>query len=284
MPDSSEMEDVTPPTRAQLTWYAESAAAGEATKAELTVLEAHPELWRDVLDELLEDTEEALGTVHHLSGGERAQVVADFEAERTRLVAALERFGSGDGTATLLATEPRLQTSWSAGRIVAWGGGPGLPPTTADDLAPLIAATGAPGDSWGAHRSVLLPSGAEAPAMSLPVADALGWLLDLGAGHTEGPIGASARWLGLVAIEALRLVADGKVAPSIQAHGRRDNGRTSYSVRWVPALVEREVIATLAGQLPGSVSAITPKAEPRDTTQDALAAMVHAFTAQPAST
>jgi hypothetical protein len=284
MPDSSDLEDGTTPTRAQITWYAESAAAGEADKAELAVLEAYPDLWRDVLEELLEETEEALGAVHHLSGAERSQVVADFEAERTRLVAALERFGSTQGTATLLVTEPRLQTSWSAGRIVAWGGGPGLPPTTVDELPDLIAATGAPTDGWGAHRSVLLPSGAEAPAMSLPVADALGWLLDLGAGHSQGPIGASARWLGLVAVEALRLVADGKIAPSIQAHGRRDNGRTSYSVRWIPALVERDVVAKLAAQLPGSVSAITPKAEPRDTTQDALAAMVHAFTAQPAST
>jgi len=284
MPDSSDAEDVNTPTRAQIAWYAEAAAAGEATSAERATLEAHPELWRDVLEELLEDTEESLSAVQHLNGGERAQVVADFEAERTRLVAALERFGTGDGAATLLATEPRLQTSWSAGRVVAWGGGPGLPPTSLDDLGDLIAATGAPTDGWGAHRSVLLPSGAEASALSLPVADALGWLLDLGAGHTSGPIGASARWLGLVAVEAIRLVADGKIAPSIQAHGRRDNGRTSYSVRWMPALVERDVIARLAAQLPGSVSAITPKAEPRDTTQDALAAMVHAFTAQPAST
>ncbi len=284
MPDSSDVEDATPPTRAQVAWYAEAAAAGEATKAERAVLEAHPELWRDVLEELLEDTEESLNAVQHLSGGERAQVIADFEGERTRLVAALERFGTGDGSPTLLVTEPRLQTSWSAGRVVAWGGGPGLVPTPLEDLGELIAAAGAPTDGWGAHRSVLLPSGAEASALSLPVADALGWLLDLGAGHVGGPVGASARWLGLVAVEAIRLVADGKVAPSIQAHGRRDNGRTSYSVRWMPALVERDVIAGLAAQLPGSVSAITPKAEPRDTTQDALAAMVNAFTAQPAST
>lgn len=284
MLDASDKEDVTAPTRAQVAWYAESAAAGEASRAELDVLEAHPELWRDVLEELLEDTEASLASAQHLGGGERAQVVADFESERTRLVAALERFGSGDGSTTLLATEPRLQVSWSAGRIVAWGGGPGLPPTPAENLPDLITAAGAPSDGWGAHRSILLPSGAEAPAVSLPVAAALGWLLDLGAGHANGPIGASARWLGLVAVEAIRLVADGKIVPSIQAHGRRDNGRTAYSVRWMPALVEREVVTDLSKRLPGSVAAITPKAEPRDTTQDALAAMVHAFAAQPAST
>ena len=284
MSDASGSEDVTQPTRAQITWYAEASASGEASAAEMAVLEANPEVWRDVLEELLEDTEAALSKAQHLSGGERAQVVADFEAERTRLIAALERFSSEDGSPTLVVTEPLLQTSWSAGRVVAWGGGPGLLPTPVDLLGDLIAAAGAPTDGWGAHRSILLPSGAEAPALSLPVADSLGWLLDLGAGHRNGSVGASARWLGLVAVEAIRLVADGRIAPSIQAHGRRDNGRTSYSVRWMPALVERDVVMDLAAQLPGSVSAITPKAEARDTTQDALAAMVHAFAAWPAST
>lgn len=284
MPDSSPTEDRTPPTRAQVAWFAESAASGEATSAELDVLEANAALWRDVLEELLEDTEAALAGAQRLSGGERAQVIADFEAERTRLIAALERFSSDRGEATLVVTEPLLQLSWSAGRIVAWGGGPGLAPTDADALGDLIAAAGAPTDGWGAHRSVLLPSGSEAPALSLGVADALSWLLDVGTGRAVEALGASTRWLGLIAVEALRLVADGKIAPGLQAHGRRDNGRTSYSVRWNPALVDRETIAQLAAQLPGSVAAITPKAEPRDTTQDALAAMVHAFTAQPAST
>ncbi|MBS1847612.1 MAG: hypothetical protein JST73_04980, partial [Actinobacteria bacterium] len=284
MPDASTEEVAITPTRAQIAWFAESAAAGEATGDELAALEANPEVWRDVLEELLEDTEASLEAAQRLTGAERAQVVADFEGERTRLVAALERFGSVDGEAMLLPSEPRLQLSWSSGRIIAWGGGPGLAPTPAADLGDLIAAGGAPHDGWDSHRSILLPSGAEAPALSLPVADALGWLLDLGAGHGTGPVGASARWLGLVAVEAIRLVADGRIAPSVQAHGRRDNGRTSYSLHWIPALVDRDRITRLAEQLPGSVAAITPKAEPRDTTQDALAAMVHAFTAQPAST
>jgi len=119
MPDASTQEDAQLPTRSQLTWFAESAAAGEATPGELEILSAHPDEWRDVLEELLEITEDGLHTAHQIQGAERAQVVADFESERTRLVAALERFSGG--TSTLLATEARLQTSWSAGRIVAWG-------------------------------------------------------------------------------------------------------------------------------------------------------------------
>ncbi len=283
MPDASATEDAMTPTRAQIAWFAESAAAGEATPRELEILGRHPELWLDVLTELLEETEQSLNAARQISGGERAQVVADFEDERTRLVAALERFGSRDGTPTILSADPRLQTSWSAGRIVAWGGGPGLPPVPVERLEALIADAGAPESGWGAHRSVLLPSGAEAPALSLPVADALGWLLGVGANDTDGPIGASSRWLGLVAVEAIRLVANGSFAPTLQAHGRRDNGRTAYSVRWVPALVDRDVVTRLAESMPGSVAAITPKAEPRDTTQDALAAMVHALISQSAS-
>ncbi len=283
MPDASGMEDAATPTRAQVTWYAEAAAAGEASPAERAVLDANPRLWRDVLEDLLEETEESLAAAHHIAGGQRDQVVADFEAERTRLVAALERFGSHDGPVALLPSEPRLQTSWSAGRVVVWGGGPGLPPTPTDALGALIESAGAPTEGWGAHRSVLLPSGAEASALSLPVADALGWLLGLGAHEVVGPVGASARWLGSVAVEAVRLVANGNVAPTLQAHGRRDNGRTAYSVHWVPALVDRATIGRLADRMPGSVAAITPKAEPRDTAQDALSAMVHALTAQSAA-
>jgi hypothetical protein len=287
MSDASAKEDapnIPEPTRAQVTWYAEAAASGEATPAEMAALEAHPDVWRDVLEELLEDTEEGLAAAQRQHGPERAQIVADFEGERTRLVAALERFVlHGSGT-ELLPSEPRLQTSWSAGRIVAWGGGPGITPTPLSELPDLIASTGAPADGWGAHRSIVLPSGAEAPALSLPVADALGWLLELGAQLNDGPIGASARWLGRVAVHAVELVAHGNLVPTLQAHGRRDNGRTSYSVRWMPAQVDREVIASLAATLPGSVAAITPKAEARDTAQDALAAMLHAFAAQSAAT
>ncbi len=281
MPDASTQEDAQLPTRSQLTWFAESAAAGEATPGELEILSAHPDEWRDVLEELLEITEDGLHTAHQIQGAERAQVVADFESERTRLVAALERFSGG--TSTLLATEARLQTSWSAGRIVAWGGGPGVTPTTSDELSDLITQANAPSEGWGAHRSVLLPSGAEAPSLSLPVAEALGWLLELGADGTRDGVGASAKWLGSVAVEAMRLVANGNVVPTLQAHGRRDNGRTAYSVHWAPSLVDRDIISHLADSMPGSVGAITPKAEPRDTTQDALNAMVHALTAQSAA-
>ncbi len=275
----------TVPARAQVAWMAESAAAGEASASELATLEAHPDIWRDVLEELLEDTEEGLAAAQRISGPERAQVVADFDAERTRLVGALERFVLHDeGGTELLSSEPRLQTSWSAGRIVVWGGGPGLAPTPLEDLPVLIQGSGAPDDGWGAHRSIVLPSGAEAPALSLPVQEALGWLLEIGAQVTDGTAGASARWLGRIAVYAVQLVVQGNLVPTLQAHGRRDNGHTAYSVRWMPAQVDREVIAQLAKAMPGSVSAITPKAEPRDTAQDALAAMVHAFAAQSAAT
>ena len=291
MPDPSESEDATqsvqsaPPSRALISWLAESAAAGEADTADLDVLETHPALWHDVLTELLEDTEAGLASARSITGPERAQVVADFEAERSRLVRALERFVQhGAGVPELLPAEARLQTSWSAGRLVAWGGGPGLPPTPLDALAELIESVGAPAEGWGAHRSIGLPSGSEAPALSLPVQDALGWLLEVGADlETDNVPGASARWLGRVAVYAAQLVANGNMAPTLQAHGRRDNGHTHYSVRWMPAQIERDVISTLAADMPGSVSAITPKAEARDVAQDALGAMVHAFAAQSAA-
>lgn len=272
------------PTRTEFAYLAESAAGGEASPADVARLETDPALWRDVLEEILEDTEAGLVSARALTGPERAQVVADFEAERTRLVSALERFVQHDGGETaLLPSEARLQTSWSAGRIVAWGGGPGLTPTPLDELPRMLDEVGAPANGWGAHRSILLPSGAEAPALSLPVQDALGWLLEVGAQVGSGEPGASVRWLGRVAVYAAQLVALGHLVPTLQAHGRREGGRSQYSVRWQPAQIDRDVLMQLASDLPGSVSAITPKAEARDTAHDALAAMVHAFAAQSAS-
>ena len=288
MPDSSDQEEAQPiptPTREQISWLAESAAAGEASASELAVLERLPVLWHDVLEELLEDTEEGLVAARSISGPERAQVVADFESERSRLVSALERFviHADAGTAELLPSEPRLQVSWAAGRVVAWGGGPGVAPVAISDLPDLLESVGAPAEGWGAHRSVVLPSGAEAPALSLPVQSAVGWLAGIGAQVGRGEPGASVRWLGRVTVCAVQIVANGNLVPTVQAHGRRDNGHTHYSVRWVPALVDRDMITMLADAMPGSIGAVTPKAEARDTATDALGAIVHAMASEVAA-
>ena len=61
-----------------------SAAAGTASPEQLAQLEADPKLWRFALEDLLEDAEDRLESVRKLTGPERFQVVADFEAENCK--------------------------------------------------------------------------------------------------------------------------------------------------------------------------------------------------------
>ncbi|HWI04608.1 MAG TPA: hypothetical protein VNT52_12425, partial [Acidimicrobiales bacterium] len=87
----------------ELAWAIEAEAAGEATPAQLALLDAHPVEWRTGLARLLRQTEADLAKVRTLPGPERDQVVADFEQERSTLAAALSRL---TGTRAELA-DPR---------------------------------------------------------------------------------------------------------------------------------------------------------------------------------
>src|SRR5215217_735815 len=70
-------------------------AAGEATPAQLALLEAEPALWRRTVERLLAEVEESLQSVKvkGLDAEEREQIVADFEDERLDLARALARLG-----------------------------------------------------------------------------------------------------------------------------------------------------------------------------------------------
>ncbi len=244
---------------------AEAAASGEATPDELAALRANPGPWRDVLERLLDDTEDQLESVRAIRGEERDQVVADFEAERDRLAAALDLLvgvtATGPGGAAVLQApgEVRLQLSWSSGQLVAWAAGPFAQPADADELAALLAAVGAPGAGWAAHRPVALPAAAPAPALAISVGDALGWLVAIGGGQAGGDLGASATWIGRVAAWAVHLLADGSVVPTLRTkrtgRGTGGDGLTELSVRWVPALVDQGLLDELVRAQPGTVGA-----------------------------
>src|SRR5205807_1876424 len=134
-----------------------------------------------------------------VKGPERAQVVVDFQATLRRLKAAYERAGwslpdhsagVGSGRASPPATvepaqEARLQGSWSAGRLVVWAGGRDAVPADNGGLADRLEAIGAPPLGWELHRDVRLPSGEQAAALSIPLADGLGWLVEVGKADAE---------------------------------------------------------------------------------------------------
>jgi superfamily II DNA or RNA helicase len=179
--------------------------------------------------------------------------------------------------------EVRIQASWTGRRLVVWAGGPEVPPATADELTELLRAAGAPGAGWAEHAEVPLPGGAKAHARSIEVADALGWLVAIGSG-TGGSdqLGASLRWVGGVGVLAVRLVAQGRVVPTLLGRKRSDGAALDLAVRWKPALVDPAVLAELADHLPGPVTVLAP-APATTTVQHVLEAMVDIIARQGAA-
>src|SRR5262245_149145 len=232
-----------------------SAVDGIATDDELALLESDAPAWRRTLERLLDDTEDNLDAVRRIEGPERAQVVADVEAELARLEAAYDRLTTSDdpASAVLVAPDPigevRLQASWSGGQVVVWAGGPHAPHAHHDELSDRLEAIGGPAVGWEQHRGVTLPTGDRAAALSIPVADSLGWLVAVGGGVGGDGVGSSVTWLGRVAVAAVRLVARGAMVPALRT-SRRSDGRTlDLHVRWIPADIDHDAVEVLAGAL-----------------------------------
>ena len=268
-----------------------AAADGTATADQLSALEADPIAWLWALEDLLEATEDHLDVVRRIEGPERLQVVSDFEAELARLEAAydlLARVGdSSSAVAAIAAADPvgevRLQGSWQGENVVVWAAGPGTAPATAEELSDRLEAIGGPAVGWSQHAAVLLPSGARAAALAIPVQESLGWLVAVGAGLGREGVGASVAWLGRVAVAAVRLVARGSVVPTLPGAKRPDGRTLDLAVRWAPALVPEAVLDRLTAAMPGPVTILAPnKADSRVVTLEVLGAVVHAIVSKAA--
>lgn len=254
---------------------------GTATEDQLALLEADPVAQRLTLERLLDDTEDALEEVRRINGPERDQVVRDFEDDLGRLEAAYALvLGGPDDAPAIVSADPvgqvKLQASWSSDHIVVWAAGPDTAPADNDELADRLEAIGGPALGWSVHAPVPLPRGAKAAALSIPVAEALGWLVAVGGGLGRDGVGSSVTWLGRVAVFAVRLVAQGDVVPSVKINKRPDGRTLDMAVRWKPALVDEERVAELAAALPGPVIALG-RADARHVTMDFLSSVVHAI-------
>jgi hypothetical protein len=276
------MDDVTRAFEAAV-W---AVVEGVATEDQVEMLDGDTNRRVLTLERLLGDTEERLESVRALPGPEREQVVADFEQEVAALEATWELWTRGAVATADTAAEPsgevRLQASWSEGEVVVWAGGPGALPATNDELADRLEAIGGPALGWRLHAGVRLPGGLRAEAVSIGVADALGWLVAVGGGIGGDGVGASVRWLGRVAVAAVRLVAAGAVVPAVRSSRPSEAGMLDLAVRWRPALVEDDVLRELAATMPGPVTAIRA-GEPRSVALEVLGAVVHAVVADAAS-
>ncbi len=264
-----------------------AAAEGSATADQMKLLEADPGAHRRTLERLLAQSERRLDEVGGIQGPERHQVISDFEEELAVLEAAYDlltgapesapsRESPPTASTVTPAAEIQLHASWSGGEIIVWAAGPGSEPASSDELSDRLEATGGPALGWSVHPGVRLPNGARAAALSIPMAEALGWLAAVGGGPGHDGVGASITWLGRVALAAVRLVAQGRIVPTLRSHRRREAKNLDLKVQWLPALVDEAEIAQLAGAMPGPVIALAP-VEARGVTHDVLGAVVDAI-------
>ena len=265
----------------ELEMAAWAVAEGRATPAQRAVFETDTAATLRALERMIIDTELDLESVRRISGPEREQVLTDFTTtlrELESLHSLLSRPLGAQATEVLaeVAGEVRLQGSWSNGSVVVWAAGPKTTPETNDQLADRLETIGGPSLGWAVHTGVVLPSGARAEALTIPVKDALGWLVAVGNGLGRAGVGSSVAWLGRVAIEGVRLVAHGAVVPTIVAARSTDNRASDVKVHWRPALVDDTVVRELATAMPGPVLAIA-RADARATTVAVLEAVVDAI-------
>ena len=173
-----------------------------------------------------------------------------------------------------------LQASWAEGRIVVWAGGPGVD-ATAEDLEQLLEKADATSIAWERHNPVPVPGRAAAEARAAPIAQTLGWLVGVGAGHAGDRIGPSLRWAGEIALWGTELVAQGRMVPVVRGanstppNARQGSGR--HRVRWVPALIGRDRLHDLVTRMPTSVVALQPVAQADAVCRSVLAAVVDAI-------
>jgi hypothetical protein len=259
----------------------ESEAAGYATAPQLALLEGNRHQWREGLRRLLNENQAHMTSIRNLPGPERDQVVADFEQERVQLLASLRRLDNAkrEGPDAPVLDAPgdvRLQASWSQSSVVVWAAGPGTPVESADEVSDRLERSGAPAHGWAPHPPVRLPSAERAPAHAIQIADALGWLVAVGAGERPEEIGASVLWLGRIAVWAVRLVAQGAIVPALEPAAAE--GGSSFAVRWVPGLVDRVELDALARKMPAPVGALDER-DARTIALDVLGATVNAIAA-----
>jgi superfamily II DNA or RNA helicase len=266
-----------------------AAVDGIATTEQLALLESDAPGWRRALERMLDDAEDHLDAARdQLTGPEREQVIADLEAELDRLELAYDRLtGASDPSAAVLvapdpAGEVRLQGSWSANEVVVWAAGPDTSPADHDELSDRLERIGGPAVGWNQHRGVPLPIGERAAALSIPVADALGWLVAVGGGLGGDGVGSSVTWLGRVAVAAVRMVARGAIVPALRTNRRSDSKALDLNVRWIPADVDRVEAEELASAMPGPVVALA-RSDAKSVVLEVLRAVVDAIVSDAAT-
>ena len=270
-----------------------AAAYAVANAEQVALLHQDRAGWQRALERLLQEADAQLAAVNGATGEEPRgeeptgeeptgeEPAIELAGIRERLGQAHERLTTGgDEPVASLGIDPpgeaRLQASWSAGQVVVWAGGPGADPADNDQLSDRLEAVGGPPRGWNVHADVVLPGGARGASLSIPMADALGWLVSVGGGEAADGVGLSVRWLGRVTMTAVKAVAQGRVVPLLQTTRRANGKRLELAVRWGPAVLDDTELTTLAASMPGAVVAVA-RADARSVILNVIGAAVDAI-------
>lgn len=253
---------------------------GRATEEEIAYLREREAAWTASLWRLLDEAETRLAAARqNLRGPTRATVLADLDEDCFRIDAVLtEVTGPADEadlqplpeqqqperTATTAAAAPapivgdvQLHLSRSDGRIVAWASGPGQRPETDEQVLQRIRELGGVVDDWDERATVKIPGNGRVATVSAPIGNVLGWLAPLGTTADDERVGVSVTWMGLATAAAIDMVMQGRFVPQLvqQKRRRKDPStpdRGTFRVRWMPALVDPDVLAGLVASVPGA--------------------------------
>lgn len=195
----------------------------------------------------------------------------------------------------LLAGTTRLQLSWTDGNVIAWASGFEASAAAHDQIRERLQATGAPVQAFEPTGDIRLPNGQQVPALKAPVSGTLGWLVTVPAqvDRLGDALAPSLKWLGLSAVLAVRLVAQGRFVLQLERGAQQgskskknrkmDTSPTEWMVRWVPALIDHNELIGLTDSLPGAVPVLDDQKDPRAYTQAVLADLLNAVCAQAAA-
>ena len=160
------------------------------------------------------------------------------------------------------------------------GGGLGRrarrPARQPDELSDLLEGIGGSRPRLGQHRGVPLPTGDRAAALSIPVADSLGWLVAVGAGLGGDGVGSSVTWIGRVAVAAVRLVARGARPPPCATCAAPTARWPTCTCVGSPTSTRPRSGGAGSSAMPGAVRALGG-GEPRPVTLDLIGSVVNAI-------
>ena len=243
-----------------------------ATAEDVRYLNQRQDAWVESLWRLLDEAEERLRVVRReLRGRERLAVLADLDDDCWRIDAALTELVGSPSDSEVMVTPARppvaverettaglvkLNLSRADGRIVAWASANQRRPERHELVLERIKALGGVTEDWDQRATIKIPNSGRASTVSAPIEKVLGWLAPLGQSENGDVLGPSVQWMGYATSIAINLVAQGKFVPQfVQLKRRRKDPASdqgTFRVRWVPALVDPEILTGLVDAIPGS--------------------------------